>query len=117
MEELEVWFERELAPYGFSLTPTMYNPENFSPMRGILYAHPDNNGQNRIRKLRIQITPQLTNDLQGWGRTYENEVDDYREMVIDEIMRELITYGYPNPFVHKPIRFTPTKKITKFKFI
>ena len=117
MEEIEVWFERELAPYGFHLTPIMYNPHDFSPMRGIMYTH-RHNGANRTVKLRVRITPELTNDLQAYGRTYQNEVDDYREMVINEIIREVESMGQTNPFGYEPrlIDFTPKKEITKFRF-
>jgi hypothetical protein len=117
MEEIEVWFERELTPYGFHLTPMMYNPHDFSPMRGIMYTH-RHNGANRTVKLRVRITPELANDLQAYGRTYQNEVDDYREMVINEIIREVESMGQTNPFGYepRPIDFTPKKEITKFRF-
>jgi hypothetical protein len=124
MEEIEVWFERELAPYGFNLTPTMYDPLSFkragnyfTPMRGVMYTYPDGD-QNRTVLLRTRITPELANDLQGWGRTYEDDVNDYREMVIVGVIREVVSMGHPNPFDCglRPIDFTPKRKITKLRF-
>jgi hypothetical protein len=102
MEEIEVWFERELTPYGFHLTPMMYNPHDFSPMRGIMYTH-RHNGANRTVKLRVRITPELANDLQAYG---------------NEIIREVESMGQTNPFGYepRPIDFTPKKEITKFRF-
>lgn len=82
-----------------------------------MYTH-RHNGENRTVKLRVRVTPELANDLRAYGRTYQNQVDDYREMVINEIVREVGSMGHPNPFGYEPrlIDFTPKKEMTKFKF-
>ena len=95
----------------------MYDPLSFTPMRGVMYTYPDGD-QNRTVLLRTRITPELANDLQGWGRTYEDDVNDYREMVIVGVIREVVSMGQPNPFDCglRPIDFTPKRKITKLRF-
>ena len=120
MEETVEWFERELGPHGFTLTPLMYDPNSFTPMMGILYTYVFNDeGQTRCVKLRAHVVPELANDLHAWGRTHNDMVDEMREMVIEQVIREVEAIGQPNPFGYepKPINFTPKKEITTFKFI
>jgi hypothetical protein len=105
MEEIEQWFEDTLGHLGFSLTPTMYNPDTFAPIRGILYTYPiDNQGHRRSVKLRTSVTPLL----------YHH----HRQLLVEELVREIERSGLPMPNfgTPKPIDFSPIKEITRFKF-
>jgi hypothetical protein len=95
------WFLEEFGPYGFTLSVTMYNPENFSPSKKVI--HP--NGYFT----RISLTPELANDLRGWGVTYESQVEGYRELIRQELYRQ-----YPEVF--KPKDFLPKQNLSQFKF-
>ena len=57
MNEIEEWFLEEFGHLGFDLTPMMYNPDWFSPYRGILYTYPINDqGNRRCVKLKTCVT-------------------------------------------------------------
>lgn len=113
MGEIERWFEDTLGHLGFSLTPTMYNPENFTPIRGILYTHPINGGQRRCVKLRTSVTPELVHDISGI-----DVVQEYKDLLVEELVREIESGGLPMPNfgTPKPINFSPIKEITRFSF-
>ena len=96
------WFLEEFGPYGFTLTQTLYDPETFSPSKKVI--HP--NGYFT----RINLTPELANDLRGWGVTYESQVEDYRELIRQELYRQ-----YPEVF--KPKDFKPIEILPKLNFI
>jgi hypothetical protein len=95
------WFLEEFGPYGFTLSNTVYDPYNFSPHKRVI--HP--NGYIT----RISLTPELANDLRGWGVTYESQVEYYRELIRQELYRQ-----YPKVF--KPKDFKPKENLLKFKF-
>ena len=65
--------------------------------------------RNGLFKTNIKITPDLADDLQGYGMTYDHHVEALRELVRMEIRRQ---YGHL-----MNIDFKPNKKITKLKFI
>jgi len=111
MDDIVIWFEREFSHLGFTLTPLTYNPFNFTPMRGIQYTTP----QGRTIGLRVRLTPELTDDLRG-NQTHETMRDEYRELIKQEMYREIETRRLPITWVKGFVDFTPTKKITKFKF-
>ena len=98
---MEEWFLNEFGPYGFRLSATIYDPETFSPTKKVI----DPNG----RFTRVKLTPELANDLSGWGMTYESQVEEYREM-----FKETLYHLYPEIF--KPKDFRPIKKIPKLSF-
>ena len=100
----EDWFLSEFGRYGFSLSPTMYDPFNFSPCKAVMVT----DGQCGLRKTNIKITPELANDLQGWGMPYDHHVEALRELIRMEIRRQ---YGHL-----MNIDFKPKQKLDHFKF-
>jgi len=126
MNEIEEWFLNEFGHLGFSLTPTMYcaelagpnarldtNPENFAPIKGILYTYPINDqGNRRCIKLRTSVTPDLVQDIVGIDMT-----EDYRDLIVRELQREVEDLGLPIPNfgILKPKDFKPIQKLNKFK--
>lgn len=97
----EEWFLSEFGRYGFTLSMTMYDPNTFVPCKMVVLP-------NGIRS-RIKITPDLSNDLQAWGMTYDHHVEALRELVRMEIRRQ---YGHLLSQDFKPI-----EKIPKLNFI
>jgi hypothetical protein len=113
MNEIEEWFLNEFVHLGFSLTPTMYNPENFAPIKGILYTYPINDqGNRRCIKLRTSVTPDLVQDIVGIDMA-----EDYRDLIVRELQREVEDLGLPIPNfgILKPKDFKPIQKLNKFK--
>lgn len=104
MGEIERWFEREFGPLGFYLTPLMYNPNDFTPMRGVMYNNGNEDCNLCGRLTSIKITPELANDITlPFGTTPE---DEYKDFLTREIER----------FLNEQTRtFTPRKFITKHK--
>ncbi len=98
---MEKWFLEEFGPYGFTLSITQYNPYTFSPSKVVIAP----SGWFT----RIRLTPELADDLRGWGVTYESQVEGYRELIRQELYRQ-----YPEVF--KPKDFTPKQNLSKFKF-
>jgi hypothetical protein len=98
---MEEWFLNEFGPYGFRLSVTMYSPETFAPMKKVI--HPSG------IYTRVNLTPELADDLRGWGMTYESRVEEYREM-----FKETLYNLYPEIF--KPKDFRPIEKIPKLSF-
>jgi hypothetical protein len=107
MGEIEEWFEREFGPMGFYLTPIMYNPNDFVPVRGVMY----NDGHGRCnlcgRMTNIRITPELANDLSGGFVPLPDPVQEQKELIRQQIYRFLDE--------QEPRTFTPKKFITKHK--
>jgi len=95
------WFLEEFGPYGLTLSNTVYDPYNFSPYKKVVLP----NGYFT----RIKLTPELADDLRGWGVTYESQVEGYRELIRQELYRQ-----YPEVF--KPKDFKPKENLLKFKF-
>lgn len=95
------WFLEEFGPYRVTLSNTVYDPYNFSPHKMVVLP----NGY----VTRIKLTPELADDLRGWGVTYESQVEDYRELIRQELYRL-----YPEVF--KPKDFKPKENLLKFKF-
>ena len=115
MNEIEEWFLGELGHLGFSLTPTMYNPENFAPFKSILYTYPINDqGNRRCVKLRTLVIPDLVQDVVGIGI---DMVEDYKDLIVRELQREVEDLGLPIPNfgILKPKDFKPKQKLNKFK--
>ena len=115
MDELTEWFLGELGHLGFSLTPTMYNPENFAPIKSILYTYPINDqGNRRCVKLRTYVTTDLVQDVVGIGI---DMAEDYRDLIVRELQREVEDLGLPIPNfgILKPKDFKPIQKLNKFK--
>ena len=115
MNEIEEWFLGELGHLGFSLTHTMHNPENFAPIKGILYTYPINDqGNRRCVKLRTYVTTDLVQDVVGIGI---DMAEDYRDLIVRELQREVEDLGLPIPNfgILKPKDFKPKQKLNKFK--
>ena len=96
------WFENEFGRYGFTLSVTVYDLNTFYPCKKII--HP--NGYFT----KLTISPDLANDLHAWGRTFDDNVNELRELIKEELMRL-----YPEVFKYKD--FTPKQERIKFKFI
>ncbi len=114
MGEIEEWFEIEFSHLGFSLSPLMYDTTNFSPMRGVMFESVDG-----LRMTRIRITPELVNDVSGWGVPNDFFVQELKELVRQEIYRfleEPLEPIYTDQFLNKSKDFTPKKKVTKLRF-
>ena len=115
MNEIEEWFLEEFGHLGFDLTPTMHNPENFAPIKGILYTYPINDqGNRRCVKLRTSLTPDLVQDVVGIGI---DMAEDYRDLIVRELQREVEDLGLPIPNfgIPKQKDFKPKQKLNKFK--
>ena len=97
------WFLEEFGPYGFTLSNTVYDPYNFMPCKFVMVR--DRNG---LFKTNIKITPELADDLQGYGMTYDHHVEALRELIRMEIRRQY------NHLMN--IDFKPKQKLDHFKF-
>jgi hypothetical protein len=97
------WFLEEFGPYGFTLSNTVYDPYNFMPCKVVMVR--DGNG---LFKTNIKITPELADDLQGYGMTYDHHVEALRELIRMEIRRQY------NHLMN--IDFKPKQKLDHFKF-
>jgi hypothetical protein len=100
MNEIEEWFLNEFVDWGFSLSPMIFNPEDFSPCRMVLWE--DQNG--RTMNTGIKITPDLATDV---NHHYLNAVLEYRQLIIGHINRFLLENGKKD--------FKPRKKLNKLK--
>ena len=100
---MEDWFLSEFGPYGFTLSPTMYDPYNFMPCKVVMVRD-----GNELFKTNIKITPELADDLQGYGMTYDHHVEALRELIRMEVRRQ---YGHL-----MNIDFKPKQKLDHFKF-
>ena len=108
MDEISQWFENEFGHLGFTVTPTMYNPDNFSPVRGVLFRHPLVNSGYTF-KTNIQISVQLIDDVSHSNFNIETE---YKELLTEAVaqflnIHELSIEGLKD--------FKPIKKINKLK--
>lgn len=115
MNEIEEWFLEEFGHLGFELTSMVYNPENFEPIKSILYRYPINDqGNRRCVKLRTCLTPELVQDVVGIGI---DMVEDYKDLIVRELQREVEDLGLPIPNfgILKPKDFKPKQKLNKFK--
>ena len=92
MNEITEWFLLEFGHLGFDVTPTMYNPNNFTPIKGVLWRRHD--GAYIITN--IKITTELITDV------------EYKLLLIDAVNNFLESQGYRKDF-------TPNKKINKLK--
>jgi hypothetical protein len=108
MDEISTWFENEFGYLGFEVTPTMYDPYNFSPVRGVLFRHPRVNG-GYMFKTNIQISTELTNDLSHFHFNVETE---YKEILTEAVNQFLNHHGL---LIGGLKDFKPIKKISKLK--
>lgn len=58
MDEITTWFEEEFGHLGFTITPLMYDPETFTPVRGILWRRPD----GAYLRTNIGLKPEMTHE-------------------------------------------------------
>lgn len=99
---MKEWFLNEFGSYGFTVTPIEYDPNTFTPCMKVI--HP------KGFKTRINLIPDLVDDLNGWSVPS-------REWVIEEmcnIIREELYRSYPEVFERKD--FLPKQKLEQFKF-
>jgi hypothetical protein len=95
MGEIVEWFLREFGHLGFDVTPIIYDPFTFTPVRKVTY---------RNRMTNILITPEITNDISSGFGGIPDPVVEYKQLLREAVYEFLRT-------------FTPIKKITKLKFI
>jgi hypothetical protein len=93
MDEISQWFEQEFGHLGFMLTPVMYNPDDFTPMKGVLWQRPN----GTYIKTNIKVLVDVSND-----------VLEYKSLLRDYVNLFLESEGYNGDF-------KPKKKISKFK--
>ena len=111
--EIEEWFNKELAPHGFSLSQTLYNPHNFTPIRSIFYDLPTLGNRYKTVKIRTWINLEMFWDACRYG------IDSFTDEIKQQITEEFeLGYsrginGYLCPWSKT---FTPKKRLTKFKF-
>lgn len=98
---MDDWFLVEFGPYGFRLSPTIYNPDSFSPTKKVI--HPDG------FPTPVMLTPELADDLRGWGISYEYMVETYKDHI-----RQTLSNMYPEVFGSKD--FSPKQRLEQFKF-
>ena len=104
MEDIVEWFESEFGPLGFSLTPTMYDPYTFSPVKGVRFMSP-NGGPMVLTRIRITLNINI-------DATFEISIEEYKELIRNEIV-----FFLENEIsvINKEKDFKPTKKINKLK--
>jgi hypothetical protein len=90
MEEIEEWFLNEFGHLGFSVTPTLYNPDTFEPHKGVLFGG---------RNVGINLITEYVIDL--------DVKTEYKNMITQLICGFLEEYT--------TIDFKPIKKNIKFK--
>jgi hypothetical protein len=98
----EEWFLSEFGRYGFDLTHTLYDVNTFIPCKQVIAP----NG----RLIPVKITPELSDDLQAWGMTYDYHVEGLRELIRMEINRLCPEY------LPQKERLKPVKTLDRFKF-
>ena len=97
MNEIEEWFLEEFGHLGFDLTPMMYNPESFTPVRKVIY-------EGEVVPY-IQITPELAQDLSS--AFWVDAVEELRNLIREALLRFLEE--------RKPKDFKPMQNLNKFK--
>jgi hypothetical protein len=105
MDDIVEWFESEFGPLGFSLTPTMYNPFTFMPVKGVRFKSPSG-GPMILTRIRITLI------RVGYFDVPPNEIgvslellQEHKDLITQEIYRFLEEQGVKD--------FKPTKKINK----
>lgn len=99
MDKITTWFLEEFGHLGFDVTPVMYNPENFTPVKGVLWRGPN----GAYIRTNIDITTELVDDITGIDHVLE-----YKSLVRDSVNLFLESKGYIKDF-------KPRKKISKIK--
>ena len=96
MDEITTWFEEEFGHLGFTVTPLMYDPETFTPVRGILWRRPD----GAYLRTNIGLKPEMVNESR-------DDLTIYKELIREHI----------NTFLEENTSkdFKPKKKINKIK--
>jgi len=97
MDEISQWFLNEFGYLGFSLTPIMYNPDTFTPLKRVRFK--PYNGPMIVTRIRIST---IIEDIIG-----EDIETEYKYIVTQEIHRFLEEQGIKD--------FKPKHKINKFK--
>ena len=98
MNEIEEWFLEEFGHLGFDLTPMMYNPESFTPVRRVIY-------EGEVIPF-LQITPEIARDLSS-AFLGVDVVEEYRNLIRERLLQFLEE--------RKPKDFKPMQKLNKFK--
>lgn len=99
MGEIVEWFLTEFGHLGFDVTPIIYDPFTFTPVRKVTY---------RNRVINILITPEIANDISGGFARIPDPVVEYKQLLREVVYRFLTELKRD---------FTPIKEITKLKFI
>ena len=100
MNEIEEWFLEEFGHLGFDLTPMMYNPESFTPVRKVIYE-----GEEVPY---LQITPEVAQDLPLQQLYFGVDVVEELRNYIREVLLRFLEN-------RKDKDFKPIQKLNKFK--
>ena len=98
MNEIEEWFLEEFGHLGFELTPMVYCPYSFDPVRKVIYRGEE------VPHMRI-ATRLLAHDLSSAFDV--DVVEEYRTLVRQGVLRFLEN--------RKDKDFKPMQKLNKFK--
>lgn len=101
MDEISEWFQEVYGYLGFTVTPYIYDPNDFTPIRGVLWKRP--NGS--MVKTNIRISVELFHDLTS---SYHDPLLEYKSLLIDAVNDFLESQNYEKDF-------KPRKKISKLK--
>tara|TARA_Y100000389_G_C17467740_1_gene527239 strand:- start:2650 stop:2955 length:306 start_codon:yes stop_codon:yes gene_type:complete len=101
MDEIEEWFLEEFGHLGFSTTPTLYNPFDFTPSKGVMYND---------RLTNIKIIPEMVNDISGGFVPLPNPVVEYKQLLREAVELFLNENGVTTDF-------TPNRNIIRFRFV
>ncbi len=96
---MEEWFLNEFGHLGFDLTPMIYCPESFEPVRMVIY-------ENEVIP-NIRITPALANDVTGGFVPLPDPVREVKQLIAEQLLLFLKE--------RKPKDFKPIQKLSKFK--
>lgn len=111
MDEISQWFEQEFGHLGFMVTPAIYNPDDFTPIRGVLFRHPRINGGHTF-KTNLRITPELANDISGGFVHLPDPVLVHKQLLTEAVNTFLESHGLS---LYSLTDFKPIKKISKLK--
>lgn len=101
MGEIETWFLEEFGHLGFTVTPTLYNPFDFTPSKGVMYND---------RMTNIKIVPEMVQDISGGFVPLPDPVVEYKQLLREAVELFLNENGISADF-------TPNKNITRFRFV
>jgi len=79
MDEITTWFENRFGHLGFYVTPTIYNPDDFSPARGVLFNNDRTTFKTQIvlRDIFLDVHSDYTVPLEVYKELITDVVTDF----------------------------------------